>query len=78
MKYLKEASGVPGSGEGKFTFTNGTVSNDLKCAQFFMTMEDRGASIEEMRGYANIGPMVSPTVDWDEVSRVLNTFEAAA
>jgi len=78
MTYLKEVSGVPGSGEGQFTFVNGAISNDLKCAQFFMTMQDRGASIEEMRSYANIGPMVSPGVDWDEVKRVLDTFEAAA
>ena len=74
QKFIREISGKPGSGAAKTIFTSGATSNDLKCAQFFMTMQDRNATIAEVRSYAEVGPMLSPSVDWDEINRVLETF----
>ena len=75
--FIKQISGKPGSGAAKTVFHSGAVSTDLQCAQFFMTMQDRGSSIEECRNYARVGPMLSPSVDWTEINRVLDTFPAA-
>lgn len=72
--FIQQVSGRPGSGEAKTVFTSGAVSTDLKCAQFFMTMQDRGADIDECRAYAKVGPMMAPDVDWAEIGRVLDTF----
>lgn len=74
-KFLEEVSGEVGSGVADITFTSGAKSTDLKCAQFFMKMQDDGSSIEDARAYAKIGPMLSPTVDWDEINRVLETYQ---
>jgi len=72
--FIRTISGKPGSGQAKTVFSSGTVSTDLKCAQFFMKMQDEGKSLEDARDYARIGPMLSPTVDWDEINRVLDSF----
>lgn len=72
--FLKEISGTPGSGTAHIVFTNGVTSNDLQCANFFMTMQDRGMTLEEARSYARVGSMLSPTVDWNEIKRILDTF----
>lgn len=74
--YLKEISGKPGSGEAHIVFTNGAISNDIRCGQFFMTMKDREASFDEMRAYAKVGPQIAPNVDWIEINRILDTFES--
>lgn len=71
---IRQISGVPGSGKSTTVFNSGAVSKDVHVAQFIMTMEDRGSSLEDMRSYAKIGPMLSPGVDWDEISRVLDSF----
>lgn len=72
--FIKEISGTPGSGKADILFSSGAKSADLQCAQFFMKMQDEGKSIAEARAYAKIGPMLSPTVDWNEINRVLETF----
>jgi hypothetical protein len=72
--FIKQITGKPGSGKAKTVFSSGAVSDDMQCAQFFMTMRDRGASLEECRSYAQIGPMMSPSVDWAEINRVLDTY----
>lgn len=72
--FIKEISGTPGSGKADIVFSSGAKSDDLQCAQFFMTMQDKGMSLDEMRAYAKVGPMLSPTVDWNEINRVLETF----
>lgn len=73
-EFIRQVSGKPGSGEATTVFTSGAVSKDIRCAQFFMKMQDDGATVEEARAYANIGPTLSPTVDWTEINRVLATF----
>ncbi|NSX94381.1 hypothetical protein [Agrobacterium tumefaciens] len=73
-RYITEVSGTPASGKARTTFSSGTTSDDIQCAQFFMKMQDEGKSITEARAYAKIGPMLSPTVDWNEINRVLETF----
>ena len=75
MKFITQISGVPGSGEGKTLFESGAVSTDLKCAQFFMMLQDKDASLAEAKGFVQIGKMVQQDVDWGEISRVLATFE---
>ena len=77
MKFIKQISGKPGSGKAETVFVSGAVSEDLKCAQFFMTMQDRGASLADAKDYALVGPSLSPSVDWVEIGRVLDTFKAA-
>lgn len=72
--FIKEISGQPGSGQAHTKFTSGATSDDLECANFFITMQDRGMSLDEARAYAKIGPQLSPSVDWAEINRVLNTF----
>jgi len=72
--FIKKIAGKVGSGNATTTFTSGAVSEQLQCAQFFMTMQDRGSSLDEARAYANIGPTISPSVNWDEINRVLDTF----
>lgn len=74
-KFLKQVSGTPGSGTAKITYTSGAESADLKAAHFFMKMQDEGKSVEEARAYANIGPMIGPDINWDEVKRILSTFQ---
>lgn len=74
MKFIKQISGVPGSGKGKIVFLNGAVSTDLKCGSFFMMMQDKDATLEEAKAYAKIGPLASPGVDWDEINRILASF----
>lgn len=74
MKFIVEISGEPGSETARTTFSSGATSEDLQCAQFFMTMQDRGMSLDEVRAYAKAGPQLVPTVDWDEIGRVLATF----
>lgn len=74
MTFITQISGKPGSGSAKTVFASGAVSTDLRCAQFFMKMQDEGKSLGEARALANIGPMMSPGVDWAEISRVLDTF----
>ena len=74
--YITQVSGKPGSGKAKTVFSSGAVSTDLQCAQFFMTMQADGKSIDDARAYAKIGPMLSPSVDWTEIERVLSTFPA--
>lgn len=73
-KFLEEVAGDVGSGVANIKFTSGATSTDLKCAQFFMKMQDDGSSIEDARAYAKVGPMLSPTVDWDEITRILDTY----
>lgn len=72
--FIKEISGTPGSGNADIVFSSGATSKDLQCAQFFMTMQDKGMSLDEMRAYAKVGPQLSPSVDWNEINRVLDTF----
>lgn len=73
-RYIVEVSGTPGSGKAHTTFSSGAVSDNIQCAQFFMKMQDEGKSIAEARAYVKVGPMLSPTVDWNEINRVLETF----
>jgi len=72
--FIRQITGKPGTGEVTVTFRNGVTSRDLKCGQFFMTMQDRGATLENAKAYAKIGPTLSPTVDWVEIERVLATL----
>lgn len=73
-KFIAQISGKPGSGKAKTVFASGAVSTDLQCAGFFMKMQDEGKSLSEARVYAQIGPMMSPGVDWSEITRILDTF----
>lgn len=73
-KFITSISGKPGSGIAKTVFASGATSDDLGCAQFFMTMQDRGSALADAVAYAKIGPMLSPSVNWDEINRVLSTF----
>lgn len=74
--FLKEASVNVGGQPFKATFTNGEETTDLRCAQFFMKMQDEGHDVEAARSYADIGPMIAPdpSINWDEINRVLATF----
>lgn len=72
--FITQISGKPSSGEAKTVFRSGAVSTDLLCAKFFMIMQDQGASVEDARRYAEIGPMLEPAADWDEINRVLKSF----
>lgn len=74
-RFLKQVSGTPGSGTAEIIYTSGAESTDLKAAHFFMKMQDEGKSVEEARAYANIGPMIGPDINWDEVKRILSTFQ---
>lgn len=74
MKFINQISGVPGSGKPKTVFVNGTVTDDMSTAQFFMKMQDEDKTVEEARSYAEIGPMIMSNANWDEIKRVLNTF----
>lgn len=75
-KYLKSASwGPPGfSAE----FTNGETTKSVEAAHFFMKMQDKGASPDELRGYIQIGRMTDPDHDWEEIKRIADTFKDAA
>lgn len=75
--FITQISGKPSSGEAKTVYRSGATSTDLSCSQFFMTMQDRGKSIEECRAYAAIGPSLSPSANWPEINRVLATFPGA-
>lgn len=74
-RFLQQVSGTPDSGAAKIIYTSGAESADLKAAHFFMKMQDEGKSVEEARAYANIGPMIGPDINWDEVKRILSTFQ---
>lgn len=72
--FLKKVAGVLGSGKALITYTSGATSTDLMCAQFFMAMQDRDATIEEVRAYVKVGHLFQPDCDWNEAERILNTF----
>lgn len=72
VTYIRQISGVPGSGNAKTVFTNGMVSTDLKVSQFFMIMQDKGYSVDQVRSTINIGRMCNQDVDWNEVDRILS------
>jgi hypothetical protein len=71
-------SGKPGSGVAHTVFTSGAVSNDISCAQFFMTMEDRRVDLLQAKAYANVGPSLSADANWPEINRILETFDRPA
>lgn len=73
-KFLEKVSGKTDGSAFKATFTSGAETKDIRCAQFFMKMQDEEYDVEAARSYANIGPMVSPGVDWGEINRVLDTY----
>lgn len=73
-KYIKEVRSEAGTGKAHITFFSDAVSEDLDCAQFFMTMQDHGLSIEEANSHAKIGHELAPAVDWKEIKRVIDTF----
>lgn len=73
MKYFKKAE-VSGGSLVSAEFTSGATTSDAMCARFFMKMQDDEMSIAQARSYAQIGPMVQPDVDWNEVRRILDTF----
>lgn len=78
LQFLKEISGVPGSGACKAEFTSGAISTDLRCAQFFMTMQDRKSTLDDVDAYAAIGHMIQPDVDWKEIKRVAESFRKSS
>lgn len=48
------------------------VSTDLKVSQFFMIMQDKGYSVDQVRSTINIGRMCNQDVDWNEVDRIIS------
>lgn len=75
-KFISTVVGKPGSGKATIKYRSGAVSGDLLVAKFFMAMQDGGRTLDEARAYAKIGPMTMPAVDWTEVNRILDTFQA--
>ncbi len=76
QQFISEISGVPGSGQCTVKFTSGATSNDLRCAQFFMAMQDRKSTIDDVDAYAAIGPSLQPDADWAEIKRIASSFRA--
>lgn len=72
--FIRQVVGKPGTGEATITFRNGVTTHDVQCGQFFMMAMDKGWSVDDAKAYANIGPMMSPNVDWVEINRVLATL----
>lgn len=73
-KFITHATGKMDGSAFKATFTSGATTSDVMCARFFMKMQDDGYDIDAVRSYANIGPMIIPDIDWNEVNRILDTF----
>lgn len=74
MRFIEKAETVPDEAGCKIEFRSGAISTDPDCGCFFAMLQDKEATLEEAKSYAEIGPMIDSNVDWDEINRILATF----
>lgn len=62
----------------KAEFSNGAYTFNEDCASFFMIMQDKDASLEEVEAYIKMGRQIDAAHDYDEIERILFTFKSTA
>ena len=62
----------------KAEFSNGAYTFNEDAASFFMIMQDKNASLEEVEAYIKMGRKVDAAHDYDEIERILFTFKSSA
>jgi hypothetical protein len=74
-KYLKE---IKRTGD-KFlaTYMDGTTSTSHDAASFWMIMQEKGATLEEVEAYIKMGRQVDPQHEYDEIERILKAQQEA-
>ena len=71
--YLKSVSNHKRDGFHA-VFVNGIETRSSNAARFFMMMQDKGKSIEDVFSYIKLGKMLEPDNDWNEIGRIALTF----
>ena len=60
------------------TFTNDIETNDISVASFFMIMQDKHATPDEIQEYITIGKIVDPFQKWTEIQRIADSLAPRA
>jgi hypothetical protein len=55
-------------------YSSGAISTDCRVAQFFLTLQEKEASIGDVQSHTMLGKKVDFQTDWSEAERILKTF----